>query len=317
MPSIDNNYNFNLEDKIRWEEWAPSLQDKLKYIWNELQASSAYLDERLGDIRITIGENPPLYPIPYNELWFDTRYMVARIFTESGWHMTHAAWYGGSNDDIYDEVDSPLSHNPDTNCHCYTIGWTSQEYCHCKSQMWEDTEPEDSLTDMSFNQSIPNPVSAKKYRFELYGNAPSSGMDIMLQTLNVATNLYPNNGITPSYEINRVLDENGVSVDYVITDEQYDPIFDDDSSTFYTVNNGYTYIDFTFGQMTTVTKIYGRLIPYSSGPLYINVQYQTSTSTEWINLFNNVIDGITTGIKLKGNYIPYSVCHSSCHCARW
>lgn len=317
MPSIDNNFNFNLEDKIKWEEWSPSLQDKLKEIWNQLKASNAWIDNRIGDVRITIDKNPPTYPVPFNEVWFDTNIMALRYYTNQGWKLTHGAWFGDSNNTLVDQPDSPLSHNPNTNCHCYTIQWENQDYCHCKTQSWNNSIPQDSTTDMSFNVKVPKSVTVKKYRFEIESAAPSSGIDAILGTLNITTSQYGVGSITPTYQPNKVKNEVGVTVNYITTDEKYDNLFDDDYTSVLVLKQGKIYVNFIFGVATTITNIYGRLIPYSSGPVYINIQYQEDTSTNWVNLFNNNIDGRVTGIKLKGNYIPYSTCHSFCHCARW
>ena len=140
MPSTDIYHKLNLEDKIRWEEWAPSLQDKLKSLYNQLAAIEAYMDHAVGSVRITIGKDAPDYPVPFNELWFDTNFNIVRIYTPDGWKLTHGAYYGGKNDDIQDTSDSPLSHNPTTNCHCYTIQWKDASFCHCKAQPWIDKE---------------------------------------------------------------------------------------------------------------------------------------------------------------------------------
>ena len=316
MPSTDIYHKLNLEDKIRWEEWAPSLQDKLKSLYNQLAAIEAYMDHAVGSVRITIGKDAPDYPVPFNELWFDTNFNIVRIYTPDGWKLTHGAYYGGKNDDIQDTSDSPLSHNPTTNCHCYTIQWKDASFCHCKSQPWTDKEQVDAFDAISFNKFLTNTVNTKQYRFVVESAAPTSGMDAILYSLNANTS-EDRDVITPSYTIRLVKNELGQQTNYVSVDEKFDPIFDGEDLTILQIPRGFTYIPFTFGNNTIIKSIHGRLVPYSSGPVYVNLQYKNNNGGNWINVFNNNIDGRVTGIKLAGNYIPYSKCHGSCHCARW
>ena len=75
---------FNPEDKIQWEEWAPSLQDRLKSLFAKVNAGSMFIFKYLGNIRITIGEHQPVNPVVYREIWWDTRFEVFRVLTSEG-----------------------------------------------------------------------------------------------------------------------------------------------------------------------------------------------------------------------------------------
>ena len=72
------------EDKIQWEEWAPSLQDRLKALYLKIKAMSICLGHYTSAVRITIGDTQPTNPIPYGEIWWDTRYEVFRVLTNEG-----------------------------------------------------------------------------------------------------------------------------------------------------------------------------------------------------------------------------------------
>ena len=152
---------FNPEDKIQWEEWAPSLQDRLKAIFAKIYSGSLFIFKYLGNIRITIGERQPVNPVVYREIWWDTRFEVFRVLTSEGWVMTRATWYDGSNDNIQNDATSPISLNPRTNCHCYTISWNNSYYCHCKTQSSKaPSVPVNISNNEKASSFVPNPVSA-------------------------------------------------------------------------------------------------------------------------------------------------------------
>lgn len=305
MTTINARYSFDLEDKVTWDEWSPSLQDKFNQIWNKLYASSAYLDDRIGGIRTTIDSAPPNDPVEYNELWFDTRYMVLRSYTKGDWTLTRAAWYGGDHGSVVSTPEAPLSSNPATNCHCYAVNYTNEGYCHCKSEMWDpSTVPEGSTSNIAFNVSTDRSYLTTRYQWvieiKMYG--------VIIQSLNGYTDENPNvNVIIPSTEMTRVENEQGQAVSYVTFDSQYDPMFDDNSTSSYVFAEERNYtIPFTFAQPVEITHIFGRLAPYSNGPVTIHLQAY----------YNNAWTTIKT-ITLAGNPQYATFCHGNCHCARW
>lgn len=304
MATISNNYNFNLEDKITWDELAPSLKDKFKELWNKLYATNAYLDDRTGGIRVTISASPPSNPIEYNELWFDTRYMIWRTLVNKEWILTRAAWYGQDHTTVISTPEAPLSSNDRTNCHCYTIKYPNEGYCHCKAQMWDpSTVPEGQVSDIAFNKKINNPYTTKNYQWIIKADMDSTN----IQTLNAYTADEPNaNAIIPMYMTTRVTNEKGESVEYVSFDSRYDLMFDENNFTSYVFNTGTFIIPFTFGNATKLTGIFGRLAPYSNGPVTITLQAYA----------NNTYNTIAT-ITLAGNPQYAQHCHSNCHCQRW
>lgn len=307
MANTSSQFPFNLEDKLEWEEWAPSLQDKLKSLINRWHAGQAYIDHFVGSTRITIGDNPPSNPIPYCEIWWDTRYEIFKVLTDEGWIMTHATWYNGANALITDDVDSPISRNPRTRCHCYIISWDAAGYCHCKSEVFAaPSVAQGTQSDMAFNKTIDSPVIAKEYRWVI---SPSRD-GVIITSLNVSTEGSPNtNAILPleGNTANRVETESGKTADYVTYDEKYSAMFSEDTNGTVTFNTGTTYIPFTFGLPNKLTRVYCTLAPYSSGPVKIALQYRKGGAT-WVTLLE---------ITLKGNYQPGMACHSNCHCNRW
>lgn len=305
MTTINSRYSFDLEDKITWDEWSPSLQDKLQALWNKLHATNAYLDDRIGGIRTTIDSAPPNDPVEYNELWFDTRYMILRSYTKGNWTLTKAAWYGGAHGSVVSTPEAPLSTNPVTNCHCYAIQYTNEGYCHCKSQMWDQsTVPEGQISDIAFNKKTDTSYNTNRYQWvievKMYG--------VIVQSLNAYTDENPNtNAIIPSTEATRVQNEQGGYSKYVTFDSQYDPMFDENATSSYVFNEEKTYtIPFTFAENIKLTHIFGRLAPYSNGPVTIHLQAYTSNSWKTI-----------ATITLNGNPQYATFCHGNCHCARW
>ena len=304
MPTINANFNFNLEDKVTWEELAPSLQDKFKELWNKLNATNAWLDDRLGDIRITIDYDPPTAPVEYNELWFDLRYMVARAYVKGDWVLTRGAWYGKEASTVTSTPEAPLSTNDRTNCHCYAVDYGLPSYCHCKSQMWDpSTVPEGQQSNLAFNQNINNPYISTKYQWTIKCNMDS----VNIQTLNATTEEDPNvNAIIPMNIVTNVPDSNGGSSPYCTFDSKYDPIFDGSTSTSYVFNTGTTTIPITFAQPIKLTNIFGRLAPYSNGPVTITFYVFVGSSYQQL-----------AQITLAGNPQYAITCHNACHCARW
>lgn len=307
MANISSQYPFNLEDKLEWEEWAPSLQDKLKSYINRWYAGQAYTSHYIGSTRITIGDKPPTNPIPYCEIWWDTRYEIFKVLTDEGWIMTHATWYTGANAVIQDDVESPISRNPRTRCHCYIVSWDAAQYCHCKAQDYSaPSVSQGTQNDLAFNKAIASPVATKNYRWVI---TPSRDA-VVIGSLNASTEDSPNtNAIVPleGNTANRVQNEAGQSTDYVSYDKKYSNMFSEDSSATNSFNTGTAYIPFTFGLPQKLVLTHCTLASYSSGPVKIVLQYKNS-SGGW-----NTLQDVT----LQGNYQPGAVCHSNCHCRRW
>lgn len=304
MPSINSNYPFDLEDKVTWDELAPSLQDKFKELWNKIEATNAYLSDRIGDVRLTIDYKAPENPIEYAELWFDARYMILRSLINGEWKLTTAAWYKNNSSTVVSTPEAPLSTNERTNCHCYAVKYEQAGYCHCKSQMWDpSTVPEGQVSDIAFNKKINNTISSSKYQWVLKCNMDS----INVQTLNAYTEENPNaNAIIPNGTGSRVTDESGNLVPTVTYDSKYDPIFDENSMTSYIFNSGTHTISFTYTDPVNLTGILGRLTPYSNGP--VTIQLQVYSDTKYITIGE---------VTLAGNPQYAITCHGACHCARW
>lgn len=304
MATINSSYSFDLEDRITWDELAPSLQDKFKELWNKIYATNGYLDDRTNNIRITIGTAPPNKPIEYMEYWFDTRYMVTRAYVDGKWELTRAAWYGKNHNTVVSTPEAPLSKNPATVCHCHTITWPNEGYCHCKTQLWDpSTVPEGMVSDISFNQKTDSSASSKQY--QLIINAKMDA--VVIQTLNCYTDEVPNsNAILPSYTTTRVSNEIGEQVEYCTFDSKYDAMFDENANTSYVFNTGTVTIPITFGNNIKLTGLFGSLANYSNGPVTITLQVYTANQWKTIKT-----------ITLKGNPQYASHCHGNCHCARW
>lgn len=92
--------SFNLEDKIKWSELSPSLQQKFKDLETAVSEQRIYSDSKLNGIRITVSDTAPFNPKNNAELWFDTAYKVLRAYSENNWEFTRAAWYGGDSSGI-------------------------------------------------------------------------------------------------------------------------------------------------------------------------------------------------------------------------
>lgn len=313
--------SFNLEDKVRWEEWAPSLQDKLKALLNKWQAGYAWAVNYAGATRISIGPTAPQNCVKYADVWWDTRYHVARVLTNEGWILTRGAWYQGANTDVEDTIESPKSHNPTTRCHCYTINWDASQYCHCKTQGYIPTE-----TNKTTNTGFQNHYGFQddNYRefktggyFAFDTTAVPSGKTVEITSLNFTSVQFPQGVIKgstdPSFNRNSKL---YTPISYTNTDkDNLDPsnLFDDNKSTSFTIPSGKYYKvflrinpDVKIGE---IGNIFGTLKNNSSGPITIHFYLQKiSSANEYVKVFS---------ITLLGNYDPGLACHSNCHCARW
>jgi len=91
---------FNLEDKIKWSELSPSLQQKFKDLETSVTQQRQDNDNKLNGIRISVSDTAPFNPKNNAELWFDTQYKVLRAYAENNWEFTRAAWYGGDQSGI-------------------------------------------------------------------------------------------------------------------------------------------------------------------------------------------------------------------------
>ena len=85
-------YIFNDEDKVKWTELSPSLQNRFKEL--EMMKSSLTVSsvDRIETTRLTISRVAPTKPSNNADLWIDEKYRIARAFTENNWEFTRAAW---------------------------------------------------------------------------------------------------------------------------------------------------------------------------------------------------------------------------------
>lgn len=305
---------FNPEDKIQWEEWAPSLQDRLKAIFAKIYSGSLFIFKYLGNIRITIGERQPVNPVVYREIWWDTRFEVFRVLTAEGWVMTRATWYDGSNDNIQNDATSPISLNPRTNCHCYTISWNNSYYCHCKTQSSKaPSVPVNKVTDLGFNLPITSSAPATKYyKFIISSTAQATYEQIIFQSLNITDVNAPNEGAIIDITdggINRVTSSDGSSQKYVTYDPKYAGMFSSDYNSTTSFVQGQTYyIPIKFAEDKKINSVFGTLTYFSSGPVTVLLQASYDNGATYDNI---------ASVTLKGNYQAAIICHGSCHCARW
>lgn len=106
--------SFNFEDKVTWDELAPSLQAKFKKLQDKIKTDTTLAKYRLADNRITISRYSPQNPINNKDLWIDEKYRIARVFTENYWEFTRCGWASSnlspandpnqSDDDIHIDV---------------------------------------------------------------------------------------------------------------------------------------------------------------------------------------------------------------------
>lgn len=294
---------FNKEDKICWEELSPSLQDKFKSLQNMIDSEYSYLQDRSGDVRLTIGPEPPELAIEYAELWFDTNIMALRAYAHHKWSITRAAWYLDGASTVKSTTEANLSSNERTNCHCYTINYTLKKYCHCKTQLWDSSVVAvGSESKVSFNKVIEADFKgSNEYRLIFITSKPSvtvSGCNFYAQGTQ--------GNIVPSHEdAQRVLTGEGVYKDFCEFNEIYDPIFDASSYSSYTLNPGTTIIPLNFVNAQKFTHIHCNLLPYSNGPVTVRLQVNNSG-------FRTIFEKT-----LPGDPAAYSICHSSCHGHSW
>lgn len=297
--------SFNKEDKICWDELAPSLQDKFKFLQNLINEKKEEVNNRVGDVRVTIGKYPPSNPVEYCEVWFDTNIMALRVFAHRKWTITRAAWYGNSASSVESTTEANLSSNPRTNCHCYTVAFQQEGYCHCKVQLWDSsTAAAGTTSSISFNQDTNKSFnSTTDYRFILNTSVPG----VSIASLNCTSEDSPNSDAIPSHgEIVRVKNAEGVYTDFCEFDPIYDQMFDQDSNSAYTVPPGTTVIPLKFANKIKLTTCHGKLFDYSNGPVTITLQ--ANTNGGYMTIYT---------ITLAGNPRGASTCHSNCHCARW
>ena len=85
-------YVFNEEDKVKWSELSPSLQNRFKEL--EMMKTSLTTSSigRIETTRINISRVAPAKPSNNSDLWIDEKYRIARAFTEYNWEFTRAAW---------------------------------------------------------------------------------------------------------------------------------------------------------------------------------------------------------------------------------
>lgn len=104
---------YDEENKIKWSEIAPSLQERFLAIGRMIDSNMQQMDDLINNIRLTISYDPPLHPEPNRDVWWDLNYHVLRFYmdktpedssNEYKWEFTRGAWYGGSSSDIKAEV---------------------------------------------------------------------------------------------------------------------------------------------------------------------------------------------------------------------
>lgn len=83
---------FNLEDKIKWSELAPSLQKKFTDIDSIIKSEHDKTINQMSDVRTTISRVAPSNPTNNKELWADEKYRVLRAFSSDFWEFTRAGW---------------------------------------------------------------------------------------------------------------------------------------------------------------------------------------------------------------------------------
>lgn len=313
--------SFNLEDKVRWEEWAPSLQDKLKALLNKWQAGYGWSSNYAGATRISIGPTAPQNCVKYADVWWDTRYHVARVLTNEGWILTRAAWYKGPNTGVEDTVDSPKSHNPITRCHCYTINWDASQYCHCKTQSYVSTTT-NKTTNLGFQNHYgfqdTNYSEFKTGGYFVFDTAAvPSGKTVEMTSLNFTSSQFIQGAIKGSTDPSFIrTSELYTPISYTNTDtDNLDPsnLFDNNPSTSITIPSGKYYKVFlkknSNVKIGEIGNIYGTLKNNSSGPITIHLYLQNvSSANQYVKVFS---------ITLLGNFDPGLACHHNCHCARW
>ena len=68
---------FEQEEKITWEEISPSLQKRFLSLADDINKLGENYSRRFGDIRVTIGYDPPINPEMERDIWIDLNFMTA------------------------------------------------------------------------------------------------------------------------------------------------------------------------------------------------------------------------------------------------
>ena len=298
---------FDLEDKIRWDQLAPSLQDKFKSLWDSMKASETMQTNKMGSTRITIGPEPPKKPIEYCELWFDTNIMALRAYVHRRWSITRASWYKDPASSVVATDDANLSSNPRTNCHCYTIKYTDKKFCHCKTQLWDSSVVKiGSKSKLSFNKEANTGYDATdSYRIIIQTGVVGVGIG----SINCGTEKEPGTDAIMSHEFSsRVPGPDGEYINYCEFDPAFDDLFDSTATTYIFLDRAGTgHIDIKFAEKLKLVNFHANLFPYSNGPVTITLQAKSPA-------------GYTTicSETLAGNPQAYSVCHShNCRDSNW
>ena len=296
--------SFNLEDKVRWDELSPSLQDMLKNLYMKYHTMFSYYENMNNTVRITIGTKPPTFGVKYNELWFDTKYMVLRCLTDDGWILTRAYWYEPSAETVLDEVDAPRSRNPRTTCHCYSVEWEDQfkNLCHCHKVTYiAPIVGNNKITDTAFNVDTSGAVYSTDYRIIVTVSSPS----VFVETLNAINADNPgvsaiqpiNNGVTNLGEITK-------DTTYNTVPQEYNFIFDDSDLSGCEFTTGTKVIPITFTKKVKLSKFYGQIQDGIKGPVKFELQEKNGGS--WFTISN---------VTLNGNYVANSgkKCYNNRH----
>lgn len=106
--------DFDKESLVRWEDIAPSLQDRFITMGNDIDKNMSNFDNLMQNSRLTISLDPPMHPETNRDVWWDDNYDVLRAYMaqyndqgqlgESSWQYTRGAWYGGSHTDVKKET---------------------------------------------------------------------------------------------------------------------------------------------------------------------------------------------------------------------
>lgn len=106
--------DFDKESLVRWDDIAPSLQEKFTSMANDIDKNMSSFDNLMNNSRLTISIDPPMHPETNRDVWWDDNYDVVRAYMaqyndngqlgDSSWQYTRGAWYGGSSTDIKDEI---------------------------------------------------------------------------------------------------------------------------------------------------------------------------------------------------------------------
>lgn len=147
---------FDPESKITWDEIAPSLQARFISLSDSINKNSSHINDVLGNTRITIGSEPPSDPEMERDVWIDTNKGIVRFYmsrtldaNNCKWEYTHAAWYGGSVNDVIIPTDLPLS---DKWISCRSLIWISNE---AKNNTYDPNNGLNMPKDICFTVPIP------------------------------------------------------------------------------------------------------------------------------------------------------------------